>query len=372
MLREIQSTSSTASSVAEIASSDPSLAASLLRAVNSAAFGLPQKVTSVSQAVALLGFGAVRVMVVRFRLEAMMPTRTPEAAAISEDIWTHSLAVSYIAAVLAARVPELDRGFISTLGLLHDIGRLARSCSQHPDFAAALGKVDTKVDSVPSRETAAFGADHAAVGALLGNKWKLPADLNTAIRWHHSPAGAFEVTDPPALRKAVHIVHIANQLAKFCFSYSQEMEIDSPTQEALEMLRTHDSLAQLLDAKVRAAATQAILYALENTKRPLTLVRPFLHLRRGADAAELLERLDQTATCRVTEGPAGSNLIDSSENSFEFNENRPAPVVPLGGPAAQFSAPANLAAADWLIKSFAAQLQSTGVPIRTAGMSPTR
>ena len=75
LLKETQSSSSTASSVADIAASDPTLAASLLRAVNSAAFGLSQKVTSVSQAVSLLGFGAVRSLVVR------LPPRRHDAAA---------------------------------------------------------------------------------------------------------------------------------------------------------------------------------------------------------------------------------------------------------------------------------------------------
>jgi len=365
LLREIQSTTSTASSVAEIASSDPSLAASLLRAVNSAAFGLPHKVTSVSQAVSLLGFAAVRVMVVRFRLEAMLPASGVESAALSEDIWTHSLTVSYVAAALAARVPELDRGFISTLGLLHDIGRLAL-CSQHPDFVAALRKVSAG-DSLLSSEASAFGADHAAVGAMLGNRWKLPADLNTAIRWHHAPASAFEATDPPALRKSVHLVHLADQLAKFCFSYSEDMEIDLPTEEAMAMLSARGSLTQLLDTKVRTAATQAILYADENTRRPLTIVRPFLNLRRGAAASDLCKRLQaQTSAPLVSEGSAGNDLIEASEKTFEFDSARTPPSV-TGLPSARYCAPATAAAADWLIKSLSVRLQSAAVPARTAG-----
>ena len=66
---------STASSVAEIASSDPALAASLLRLVNSAASGLSRKTTSVSEAVSYLGFAIVRSLVVKLRLADVLPGR---------------------------------------------------------------------------------------------------------------------------------------------------------------------------------------------------------------------------------------------------------------------------------------------------------
>ena len=365
LLKEIQSSSSTASSVADIAASDPTLAASLLRAVNSAAFGLSQKVTSVSQAVSLLGFSAVRSLVVRFRLEAMMPQRSPETAAASEDIWTHSLAVSYIAATLASRVTDVDRGFVSTLGLLHDIGRLA-ICSRHPDFAAALRNAGAKDDSVLQREAIAFGADHATIGAILGNRWQLPADLNTAIRWHHAPERAFEPTDPPALKTAAYLVQLADQLAKFCFAYSDDMEIDLPPDGAMEMLGLSGSLPQLLDAKVRANATQAILYADENSTRPITLIRPFLKLRRAEEAAELCARLEQKTDPRVTEGTAGADLIDASEKIITFDSAAKSPAIPAGTAAARYSAPASAAGADWLIKSLASHWQSADVPARLA------
>jgi len=61
LLREIQDPKSTASSVADIASSDPALAASLIRTVNAAAVGLSRKISSVSEAVSYLGFGAVEI-----------------------------------------------------------------------------------------------------------------------------------------------------------------------------------------------------------------------------------------------------------------------------------------------------------------------
>jgi hypothetical protein len=123
----------------------------------------------------------------------------------------------------------------------------------------------------------------------------------------------------------------------------------------------------LLDAKVRAAATQAILYADENSKRPLTFVRPFLNLRRADEAARLCSRLDQSADPKVTEGSAGRDLIDGSENTFQFEAARQVPANRPGANSARYSAPASAAGAAWLVKSLVSHMQAADVPARFAG-----
>ncbi len=373
LLKEIQNTSSSAGTVADIAANDPSLAASLLRAVNSAAFGLSQKVNSVSQAVSLLGFKSVRSMVVRLRLEAILPPRTPAAAAAAEDLWVHSMAVSYIASALAARVPDVDRGFVSTLGLLHDVGRLAIYSRENDPVAAMHATITGDGQSLLEREAKAFGADHTAIGAMLGNRWKLPADLTLAIRWHHDPAKAFEPSDPPALRKAVYLVHLANQLAKLGFAYSDDMVIDLPVEGSLELLGLRGSLSQLFDTKIRAATTQAILVAEENSKRPLTVVRPFLKLNFGEDAAALCHRLEQTPsdTQRISVGDGGADLIDRAEHSFKFESGETSVPPRRNAKSACFSAKMTTGSAKWLAKSLPAHLQDAAVTPMTVACART-
>ncbi len=363
LLKEIQRSSSSAASVGEIVASDPSLAASILRMVNAAALGLPRKITSVAQAVSYLGFDTVRALVVQLRLEQMLPHRTPEAAAEADGLWAHSMAVSYIGTVLAERVLDLDRGFISTLGLLHDIGRLA-ILSKFPDRRGALAAAGAENESRMDREAKAFGADHAAIGALLSNRWKLPADLTMAIRWHHNPEKAFEPTDPEALRKSVYLIHLADQIAKYCFSYAHDMEIERPAEGTFERLGlSATSVPELIDAKVRAAATQAILFADENSKRPLTTVRPFLELHRGEEAARLASRLTTAeAPSRIKVGDSGKELIQNASEKFEFDpKSRSTPKV-AEAPWAYFTADSSPQAVEWLAKTVPAQWENLTIP----------
>src|SRR5580765_3806630 len=80
LLRELSDPASSARSVARIAASDPTLAATLIRTVNSAAIGLRRKITSVSESVAYLGYSTVRSLVIRMRLQHIMLTRPGQPA----------------------------------------------------------------------------------------------------------------------------------------------------------------------------------------------------------------------------------------------------------------------------------------------------
>jgi putative nucleotidyltransferase with HDIG domain len=369
LLKEIQNASSTASSVAEIAASDPSLAAQILRTVNSAAFGLSRKVTDVTHAVALLGFGIVRSMVVQLRLERIMPHRSPAASVEAEDLWAHSLAVSYIASALADRVRDVDRGLVSTLGLLHDIGRLA-IVSQFPDRSASLVEGSGQSTNRLEREAKAFGADHTAIGAVLGNRWQLPSDITKAIRWHHEPGRAFEADDPIGLRKAVFLIQIADQLAKFFFAYSSDMEISPPAEGGFELLGLKGTMKDLLDNKVRTVAGQAVLFAEENSNRPLNIVRAFLKLRRLPESTELVHRLmDQPGEgLQVILSNAGDELIDNADQERKYSPSERG--LPIGNAKSwHFKAPATLEGAKWLCSILAKRCETDELPGKTLSTS---
>ncbi len=297
LLREVQDSKATAASVAAVVSRDSALAASLLRMVNGAASGLSRKVSSVSEAVSYLGFGAVKSLVLQLRLGDVLPfgagASNDPADNEARELWVHSLAVSYIADALAEMAGGVDRGFVTTVALLHDIGKLAL-LSQFRDRAAQLrssGMENADGVTPRHREALLLGGDHAAIGAALGLKWKLPADLVRAIRWHHHPDRAFDPTDPPALHRAVELVYVANQLAKYCYAHSRTMQIDALTPELLESLGLPTSLEQLLNTRIRGAVAKAIFMAEESAGRPATSIRQLIVLHEGAQAAKLIEGL---------------------------------------------------------------------------------
>jgi putative nucleotidyltransferase with HDIG domain len=298
LLREINNTQSSASSLAKIASSDPSLAASLLRTVNSAAIGLSRKITSVSEAVSYLGFATVKSIVVRLRLRDVLKAQTPQARQDSQDIWVHSLAVSYAAECLAATAAGVDRGFVSTLGLLHDIGKLA-VIAKLPEQADALRKsaADDPNEDPLAAERRILGVDHAHLGGELAAAWKLPADLVQAIHWHHHPASAFHVSDPLPLRKAVHVLQIANQLAKYCYPYCDQMQIEKLPDETFALVGLEPSIMKLLNSRMKQTIGRAIFFAdSNNDQQKAATPRRFLRPLTGAQAVACVNAAGEPST----------------------------------------------------------------------------
>jgi putative nucleotidyltransferase with HDIG domain len=284
LLREVQDAHSTAASVASVASTDPVLAAALLRTVNSAAMGLSRKIASVTEAVSYLGFGLVKSVLIRLRLDETLPT-TGKMGADAEDLWVHSLATSYVAEVLADRVRGVDRGFVSTLGLLHDIGKLAMMSKLKILGQMALAP-SASDEAGRCREARVLGVDHAGLGAALAHAWGLPADLVRAIRFHHHPEQAYEATDPVPLRQAAMIVYVANQLAKYGYGHADDIEVAAIPPGAGELLGIDVSLSALMDQKVTGAISKAILFVAENTKQPKTIPKRLIRLRRGPEVVQ--------------------------------------------------------------------------------------
>jgi HD-like signal output (HDOD) protein len=72
-------------------------------------------------------------------------------------------------------------------GLLHDIGLLVLDQFLHERFAQILNSAANNGNDYLLAEKTILGADHGAVGAHLGCRWKLPGYVVDAIRYHHNP-----------------------------------------------------------------------------------------------------------------------------------------------------------------------------------------
>ena len=272
ILSELDSMGSSARSLAAIVSGEPVLTATLLRAANSAAAGLRRDIISVDEAVAYLGYSTVRALVLRMQLAKLLPQKRGSGYD-SEELWHHSLVVSQLASHLAGRISGVDAGLASTIGLLHDIGKLAIN-SLFPEVVARLWKRDEPGvpadESFLARERRLFGADHAFMGGFLAAQWKLPQELADAIRLHHLPGGEAALASMSTeLARATKIVHVANQVAKYSHVYCADMEIDILHEQFLIELGLPPQLEDLLARPdVKDAIRRAQLLCGANPKTP--------------------------------------------------------------------------------------------------------
>ncbi len=187
---------------------DPALTANLLRVANSAFFGLRNRVESVRHAVTVLGLTRVSEVAAAAAFAPVIPARLPGYDIEAASFWQHSVAVAVLSERLATelKMPRPDLTF--TAGLLHDIGKLAIGAFVSQESTEILGRVRGGLAFV-SAEREVLGVDHAEVGALVAEAWRLPAAVASVARWHHAPDAVPEV----AGRELVDLVHAADGLA---------------------------------------------------------------------------------------------------------------------------------------------------------------
>lgn len=185
VIQVAQDPRSSAADLAVIVSSDPGLSARVLRIANSAAYRRAQEITSVQQALVVLGFVQARNIAVSTAITSAFPPDSLNALFRVEQFWRHSLAVALRASELAEKARGVEPPTAFTAGILHDMGRLAMFHADPAGLDQVVARVIRGEGDLITLEAAALQYDHAAVGARLAHRWRLPDEIESAIARHH-------------------------------------------------------------------------------------------------------------------------------------------------------------------------------------------
>ena len=205
---------------------DQVLTAKTLRLANSSFYGLQSKVTTIQQAISVLGFHSIRTLVTACSVTASFaPVKDVEFD--FQAFWRHAIGSAACARVLAPRCGvNPDTAF--TAGLLHDLGTLVL-CTRFPADYRRVAAYRREHDCGSSAaQLAVFGIDHAAVGAALTTHWKFPRQIQAAVAGHH-------LADEAAARplSLATVVYMANILAHALDMSGQEDDQVPPLSPAV-------------------------------------------------------------------------------------------------------------------------------------------
>ncbi len=182
IMRRVNEPNCALSTIAKVISADPPLALKTLRLVNTAYYGLPEKVSTIEHAVALLGLKVIKNLVFTATVLDMMQGQM-------EAFFRHSVACAVAmqtfveAAGRDCPVTSADEAFV--YGLLHDIGKVLL-VQFLPDECVQVAQVSAG-RCIPwyAAEREVIGVDHAELGARLAHKWQLPDHFIHGIAGHH-------------------------------------------------------------------------------------------------------------------------------------------------------------------------------------------
>ena len=212
ILEAVQKEDPDLTEIGNIISKDPPLSADVLKVVNSAFYGLPKKITSVFQAISLLGMNTVKNLALSFSLVKNFHTESP-AAFDYTGFWKDSLIGAVATKCLAEKImPEFSEDAFF-LGLLHNIGILALLQCMPKQYSLVLKEMEVSGYDYHEAEDQILGFTHMAVGEYLVKTWGLPEIFQTPIGCHHHPAGTVFVDKD--IEKLAQILHLAGLYIEF-------------------------------------------------------------------------------------------------------------------------------------------------------------
>jgi len=258
-MRVIALTKNPATTVKELETvigQDPALTASILRQANSAYYGYARRISSLQEAIVMLGFQMIQGLSMSAAIAPLLKNRLVGYEIDQEELWKHSLLTALAARRLCQhrKLPYGDVAF--TAGLLHDIGKLIISIYVRQVGDYLLKKVSEAKFSYVELEEKVIGFDHARAGGFLARAWNLPDDLVAAISFHHS------LSDAQNFAELSSVIHVANGLANILgVGGGVDSGFNPIQQKALDLLILKESDLELLMVDLRGFLADPTIFS---------------------------------------------------------------------------------------------------------------
>lgn len=207
--------------IAEKVSKDQAMTAKVLRMANSAKYGGHRQVGSVNDAIVMLGFNALRTLVLVSGVTGAF--KAPDGFDI-KAFWKTSFSVASLSKWVAKYVPNVDGEVAFTCGMLHDVGGLLThilASDQAQEVERVVAKGADRIEMEESR----LGFTYPEAGAELARRWKFPQEITDGIRHQLQPQAAEN-----DYKTLAGIIFIANYLYQNREDYHETLIANFPNE----------------------------------------------------------------------------------------------------------------------------------------------
>lgn len=258
LTRIINDPMSSTNEVEEVMQNDISLTTRVLKLANSAYYAIPGGVSSLSRAIAYIGFDTVNQLVLSASIIDALELKSPTEFDIN-SFWKHGIGVGIASETIAKEISHPSPPDLFTAGLVHDMGKVAL-CVFDPNSTSEISKfANANNMSFFEAEKSFELPKHTEIGQALAERWQLPLHMNASIRWHHQKNPTLRSNLSSEYNQNVDIVFLANLIAHALkYGNSGHNKVDGAPTELMGRLGLNGKEDFVkLAKKIKAALEQA-------------------------------------------------------------------------------------------------------------------
>jgi HD-like signal output (HDOD) protein len=207
---ELESEDASMEKISHIIGRDVGMTTKILQLVNSAFFGLNRRITSLSQAVKLLGLNTIKSLVLSVQVFGQFSSEAVKRFSL-DTLMKHSLSTGLVAAAIAKeetmKLQIAEDAFLG--GMLHDLGKLILAHNLPQCYELVLDTAKGGDITFYQAEQESYGVTHADIGASLMLLWGMDDSIVEAVALHHDPSLCIAKTFCPLT--AVYAANIFEQ-----------------------------------------------------------------------------------------------------------------------------------------------------------------
>lgn len=176
----------TITDISKIIATDLGVASKVLKLANSAYFGFPREIATLSQAVLILGIETIKSIVLGISVFSSFGKKKT----YYEDfvlICKHAFLVADFSREFSRQIgySEPEEGFIA--GLLHDLGKIVILKYLPEEYSRINSMVVDEHTPLLTAEKNVLGLTHSEIGREIAVLWNLPDKIVLPIQYHHTP-----------------------------------------------------------------------------------------------------------------------------------------------------------------------------------------
>jgi putative nucleotidyltransferase with HDIG domain len=189
---------------------DQTIAARVLKISNSAIYGLRHEVTSLQQAIMVLGFKTIRSLVLSVSTKSLHK----KFGMTEKMIWDHSVGAAIAAKMISADLGSEIRDIAFIGGLMHDMGKVFMNNETPEEFSEVMMKIyNDGVESIAVEEEF-YGYNHSEIGSKVIAKWGLSPVLVKILEMHHLNNTSLEAIGDSLIAQGTACVNLADYICK--------------------------------------------------------------------------------------------------------------------------------------------------------------